>query len=226
MSRRSLSNSTNLRAGELSEALPPTPASSEVTDLLHEFSPPTARNIVAAAPAAISLSFQIQTQSSPRSMTRSLRKGVGCDPAAITHHVDFCSQRLQKTDRSRSVYPPLGCLGDCATLFRRVWSGTGGVHRRSGEIFGSSLLQRVCGETSMIWELRQPRANRSNHSARLRVTRTQCEHASSPTWIRKTWWISRRTARRTKLAIHASEMSMFLTMESGPRFAYETRITR
>ena len=31
----------------------------------------------------------------------------------------------------------------------------------------------------MIWGLRQPRANRSNHSARLRVTRTQCEHASS-----------------------------------------------
>ena len=32
----------------------------------------------------------------------------------------------------------------------------------------------------MFLELRLERADRSSYSARLRVTRTQCEHASSP----------------------------------------------
>ena len=56
---------------------------------------------------------------------------------------------------------------------------TGGVHRRSGEIF-VFLQCSSLRETLMVGRLRRPRANRHGDSERLRETRTQCDPALCP----------------------------------------------
>ena len=95
LSRRSLSNCTNLRAGELSEALPP----AQPLQRLRTFFMKSRRSLLATSSRQLLLRFFGFADPNSVKLTihdEVLRKSVGCDPAAVTHHVDFCSQRLQK----------------------------------------------------------------------------------------------------------------------------------
>ena len=78
-----------------------------------------------------------------------LRRGVGCDPATVTHHLDFCSQSLQKLiDRGpfTGLRAVLATAPPCSDGYAVDWRGPQTQRRDFG--------------------LRQPRANRSYHSAR------------------------------------------------------------
>ena len=105
-------------------------------------------------------------------MTRSSeRRGFG---PRSRHDGSHC-----RTCRSQSVYPPSGCLGHCATLFRRVCSGLEWSTDAAARFWYFSIAASL-RETQMVGGLRRPRANRQGDSERLRETRTQCESASSP----------------------------------------------
>ena len=107
---------------------------------------------------------------------------------------------------------------DCSPAFGQSWSLrypvptgtrlTGGVLRRSGDI-----LVVLHGSEStgilMFSGLRRQRTNRSNRSARLRETRTQCECASSHGFASR-----KRLARRWTI----TDRGFFLFLPHGHNF--------
>ena len=92
---------------------------------------------------------------------------------------DRCSQRLQKLI-DRRPFTPLRAVHvtapPCSDRYAADWRGPQTQRRYSH----SSPQQEVYGNFLMFLELRREISNRSTHSERLRVTRTQCECASSP----------------------------------------------